>query len=672
MRLNAKIAVILGAPLLVAAVVFVVVVQLVVLTRFAELERQQLGQHHQRLVQALDGEFEELERLAVDWGLWDDAYRYVQGSNPDFVAVNMTPSTFENLQLDAVLIFDRRQRLRDDFSYDRDSQSFVRQPPALIARVAATLAARDASVHGARGLVEHDGGLLQLGISTILDSHGEGTPAGALVMLRRFDAARIERLAERVQLALRLEGPTAIDDAARTGTLPVPVHESPEALVAWLPLRDPGGTALAQVRLEMPRELWRQGRDAVMWMLTGGFGTMLVLALAVFLALRDVVLKRLSRIEATLRDIGDDGNSHARLPVRGNDEIDRLASAINAMLDGLDQAWRERRQSAERQRELNALLVGIATDERLALGDEESLFRVLTGSLGQGAPLDRWSLWLHHPDAGPPTCWRISVSDGPLRPTPAAALIGTTLQAWNEEEGVALPLVGEGLERHALLLPFAVDMWRGALVVEAPAGAGPWAEDEVNFLLSATTLVQRSLDAHFMHVRERTLRQQAELDPLTGLANRATFTRATRAALARCRRGGDQVALLFVDLDCFKPVNDQHGHAVGDWLLRQVAERIRCALRARDLVARLGGDEFTVLLDHPREDAAGRIADKLVAALAEPFVYNDLMLTIGCSIGIAFAPRHGLEFDELLHAADMAMYSAKQSGRNTWRVCEAA
>jgi len=676
MRLNTKIGLSLGAPMLLLMALFGWALQSVVVGRFAELEQRELVQNHERLQQALQSEFEELERLAVDWSVWDDTYHFMQGVNPDFLIVNFTPATFDNLQLDGLLIFDADHALHNDYTYDVVEQRFEKQAPALVERIAASMAQRSEQQAG-HGIMAFEGRVLQLGFSSILDSNGEGEPLGTLVMMRYIDANRVDQLARRIRLTLQfyplgepLPG-IAADAAAALRSAPLYVAGiDDDTIAAFSVLDDITGKPTLLMQVEMPREILQQGRAAVRGLLAFSFAAIALLGIGMFVAIRQIALKRLSRMGRTLVGIGSGGATHERLPVGGNDEIDRLARSINAMLDGLDQAWAARRQGAERQRELNALLVRIATDEGLASGDEESLFRVLTGSLGQGAHLDRWSLWLQAPDTPLPTCLRIS-GDRDAPRAPSATTIEAELSRWDGSEGAVLRLGGAelGPDRHALLLPFAVEQWRGALVVESLQALADWQEDEINFLVSATTLVERSLAAHFQRLREQALRQQAEYDTLTGLANRAMFERALRHALQAGSHEDRGVCVLFIDLDRFKPVNDTHGHAVGDWLLCRVADRIRGVLRDGDLVARLGGDEFTVMLAALRDPAiAGRIADKLVAALAEPFLHGELELRIGCSIGIACAPACGDDFEQLVHAADMAMYAAKQAGRNTWRM----
>ncbi|MEV6596323.1 GGDEF domain-containing protein [Actinoplanes sp. NPDC051346] len=164
--------------------------------------------------------------------------------------------------------------------------------------------------------------------------------------------------------------------------------------------------------------------------------------------------------------------------------------------------------------------------------------------------------------------------------------------------------------------------------------------------------------------RERQLEFLAFHDSLTGLANRALFHDRARHALARQDRLGTPLAILYIDLDGFKAVNDQLGHATGDALLLQVAERLRECVRAADTVARLGGDEFAVITE-PIRDAADvtLVADRVVRAIAEPFAVGTGIARVGASVGIATrAPGEG-DVEALLRRADAAMYAAKTNGK---------
>jgi len=182
------------------------------------------------------------------------------------------------------------------------------------------------------------------------------------------------------------------------------------------------------------------------------------------------------------------------------------------------------------------------------------------------------------------------------------------------------------------------------------------------------TARQESLEA-----ANQTLSRLALRDGLTGLVNRRGFTERLGQALAKAHASGAKVGVLYLDSDRFKQINDRYGHAAGDALLVEVADRIRGCIRDSDLVARLGGDEFTVLLDSVRDvEDAVLVAEKILAAMTPPLLVGDTMITPGVSIGIALFPEHARTADELLMAADQAMYSTKRNGRGHYRIFDPA
>ncbi|MCZ6679061.1 MAG: EAL domain-containing protein [Candidatus Poribacteria bacterium] len=167
---------------------------------------------------------------------------------------------------------------------------------------------------------------------------------------------------------------------------------------------------------------------------------------------------------------------------------------------------------------------------------------------------------------------------------------------------------------------------------------------------------------------EKHLAQLARYDSLTGLANRALFMDRLPPALARANRANQMVALMFLDLDRFKTVNDTLGHDVGDLLLQAVAERLKGCLRQMDTVARLGGDEFTLILEglSHAEDAV-TVAEKILQVMAPPFILKNHEVFVSPSIGITIYPHDGDNIEDLMKSADTAMYHAKEGGRNTYQ-----
>jgi diguanylate cyclase (GGDEF)-like protein/PAS domain S-box-containing protein len=163
------------------------------------------------------------------------------------------------------------------------------------------------------------------------------------------------------------------------------------------------------------------------------------------------------------------------------------------------------------------------------------------------------------------------------------------------------------------------------------------------------------------------IRQLAHYDPLTGLPNRTLLADRSDHAISIAQRSGASLALIFLDLDHFKNVNDSLGHRVGDELLKALAQRLRSVVREQDTISRLGGDEFILVLPGTDADGAAHVAGKLLEIAAQPYTLERHELTITPSIGIALFPADGADFDTLSKCADAAMYRAKQDGRNTYR-----
>ena len=164
----------------------------------------------------------------------------------------------------------------------------------------------------------------------------------------------------------------------------------------------------------------------------------------------------------------------------------------------------------------------------------------------------------------------------------------------------------------------------------------------------------------------------AHHDALTGLPNRILFQDRLNQALAKARRDKESIAVLFLDLDGFKLINDTHGHNIGDALLRESAKRILSCVRDADTVARMGGDEFTVILSNANSPkSTDRVVSKIVESIADPFVLNGKSCNVSVSIGIALYPEHGETSEQLVKIADAAMYLAKQAGKNCYRFAEA-
>jgi diguanylate cyclase (GGDEF)-like protein len=236
-----------------------------------------------------------------------------------------------------------------------------------------------------------------------------------------------------------------------------------------------------------------------------------------------------------------------------------------------------------------------------------------------------------------------------ILPPDAAEIVFSALQE-AQEKGFSS---GKQLE---LELPHGT-FWFELSVSRKPVDSG----SEPHFIVLARDVTERKAS-------EQRITNLAHYDSLTGLPNRALLADRMKVAIKRAARQSTRLAVLFVDLDRFKPINDSLGHDVGDKLLKVVAERMQDSVRSVDTVSRVGGDEFVVLLSEieTSEDAA-RVAEKLINTLSQRYEIEEHELLLTASIGICIYPDNGIESGILLRNADASMYSAKEAGRNRYQ-----
>jgi len=232
-------------------------------------------------------------------------------------------------------------------------------------------------------------------------------------------------------------------------------------------------------------------------------------------------------------------------------------------------------------------------------------------------------------------------------------------------DGAQLPFKWAGELRRAILMPVRTDDRVHGVLCAYCELPGVFGAEEMNFMRATSSVLSTALQRIDSEAR---LAYLAQFDPLTGLPNRALLADRLSQTIAQAKRRNLPVAVLFIDLDGFKAVNDTLGHAGGDQLLRQVAARLQAAVRTGDTVAHISGDEFAIVLPElaQPEDAA-LVAQKVIESLAEALQVQDSEVFVTASVGIAAFPADGADADTLIGAADAAMYRAKQTGRNAYQ-----
>jgi diguanylate cyclase (GGDEF)-like protein len=203
----------------------------------------------------------------------------------------------------------------------------------------------------------------------------------------------------------------------------------------------------------------------------------------------------------------------------------------------------------------------------------------------------------------------------------------------------------------------------GLLVASVVGGIILWRSFNASLMKSETAFLES----------EGQIRRLAMSDLLTGLANRTFMRHTLQTAIERTAKRNSKLALLMIDLDRFKPINDKHGHLVGDLVLKTVATRLAGALREGDLCSRYGGDEFVALIEYETDDEVpAQLAGRIIEALSSPMVIDGMTFQIGASIGFAICPADALEEEDLIRKADLALYSVKLSGRGQFRAFDSS
>ena len=346
--------------------------------------------------------------------------------------------------------------------------------------------------------------------------------------------------------------------------------------------------------------------------------------------------------EFTIATPGHERHVHATfMPDRASDGRVRGAFALGSDVSSLIEA---RRRIDRAKQRLELALEGSSS----ALWDTDLVTREVVLS-------ERWAEMIGEPPGETRTTLEELMAL--VHPDDVQNALAGSLRAQSGE-------VSEYAEEHRVRTRDGGWIWilsRGKVVERDPASG------------RALRMAGTNVDITVNKLLQQRLQQLAHYDTLTGAANRSLFEDRLQRGMARARRSGASIALLYLDIDRFKPVNDRLGHAAGDALLKEFAIRLRACVRETDTVGRLGGDEFAVLLEDVR-DAAGaeRVAQKIVDAMREPVLAGSVELTVTTSIGIAMLRGASAEdADALARRADAALYEAKAAGRNTFRVSNA-
>ncbi|MBG5691979.1 diguanylate cyclase [Pseudomonas aeruginosa] len=611
----------------------------ILLSRFDREDQQRLQEGATVLHNRLDFELKRHLDIVRTYAWWDASYDFIQRPNETFEQENLDHEMLDDLGFDFVLFLDDRGHLQlQQWSPPAPDQRVLFGAPSASDQALLEALQQRAIRLGAldfRGRTDHSLSELLLvdNLPTLLvsvpisNNQGSAPAKGAILAGYFLDRERLANLREQMQADLQPMPNIATDSTwkpmrSRSGSTHNQALLSPRRFIGehvqQVSVQYLSSSGEPQLRFDITKKrlLYIQGEKAINFFL----GASLLVALGAFLvgylALELWVLRRVQRLNREVAEVGRNAHS-IRLSDFGNDELGQLAGEMNQMLERLEHS--------------------------------EARDRAILQSMRDGY-------------------FEMDVDGVILTVNPALCqLLGQT-----RETLIGHPyyeLLGEDDLARARQ-PFQRAMQSGAgktfaIPLQRADGSLGYFEATVSLIhdLQGELRGYRGIvrDVSDQIAYQQQLLEMAYRDPLTGLGNRKAFDEQLGQALLRAGSGGSELALLYLDLDRFKEVNDRFGHDIGDALLRTVAERVRSTLRQPDKAYRLGGDEFAVLLEDSQENNPQRLAERLLAALVQPIALNGERIDfVTPSIGIALYPRHAGDAEGLVRAADSAMYEAKR------------
>ncbi|WP_280174913.1 sensor domain-containing diguanylate cyclase [Pseudomonas aeruginosa] len=611
----------------------------ILLSRFDREDQQRLQEGATVLHNRLDFELKRHLDIVRTYAWWDASYDFIQRPNETFEQENLDHEMLDDLGFDFVLFLDDRGHLQlKQWSPPAPDQRVLFGAPSASDQALLEALQQRAIRLGAldfRGRTDHSLSELLLvdNLPTLLvsvpisNNQGSAPAKGAILAGYFLDRERLANLREQMQADLQPMPNIATDSTwkplrSRSGSTHNQALLSPRRFIGEhvqqvsVQYLSSSGEPQLHFDITKKRLLYIQGEKAINFFL----GASLLVALGAFLvgylALELWVLRRVQRLNREVAEVGRNAHS-IRLSDFGNDELGQLAGEMNQMLERLEHS--------------------------------EARDRAILQSMRDGY-------------------FEMDVDGVILTVNPALCqLLGQT-----RETLIGHPyyeLLGEDDLARARQ-PFQRAMQSGAgktfaIPLQRADGSLGYFEATVSLIhdLQGELRGYRGIvrDVSDQIAYQQQLLEMAYRDPLTGLGNRKAFDEQLGQALLRAGSGGSELALLYLDLDRFKEVNDRFGHDIGDALLRTVAERVRSTLRQPDKAYRLGGDEFAVLLEDSQENNPQRLAERLLAALVQPIALNGERIDfVTPSIGIALYPRHAGDAEGLVRAADSAMYEAKR------------
>ncbi|URD50240.1 diguanylate cyclase domain-containing protein [Chroococcidiopsis sp. CCNUC1] len=733
MRLRQKILPIVGTTIVSLVTVLYTTSSTVLLGSFIQLEQQETRARVERVQKALDEEIFRVNLIATDWAEWDETYVFFDNSNQSYIDNNVDNLSLTNVQLNLVAFVNSSGEIVYGKFSEPTCQKCLPVGSDLQQHLASKELLR--GDNAIAGLILLQRTPILIAVRPIRKTERSKSSHGVLILGRYLNRDAIARISERTHLDFALHAVNddrlpADLQAARTALLQQQVLVRPlneETIAGYTLIRDIYGQPAVIVSVKMPRNIYHQGQASIRYLFLCLLVVSVSVSAIVLLLLDRLVFSRLSSLSSNVRSLST-GDAVSQNIAANKDELSSLADAINHMLQALADSQYQQRAREERYYKYSKILTELAKRQTAENSDLNARLREITAAAADTLEVEYASVWVYSPGGRKLQCaalyqcstaayttgmeWQASDYPGyfkALRQERALATadvrtepktkkmaerflgklgIGAMVNAPIYLNGRIVGIVCHGHKKTsrqwlieeqnftasiANLVALALSAWERQRSQVALQSAYDEVENRIRERTGELAEVNQQLRAEILacHITEKKLMHQASHDPLTGLANRTLFMQRLDSALDGSQQEHSLLAVLFVDLDRFKSVNDTLGHAIGDRLLIAISHRLQACLRPDDLVARLGGDEFTILLENIKNtNDAVHVAERIQRELNLPFHFGGHTIDTSASIGVAFNLTGYERPEDLLHKADLTMYRAKTTGKGRYEICD--
>lgn len=646
---------------------------------YVQLERKNTEQNALRAKQAFEHTVAALHEKTPDWAAWDDTYQFMRDKNARYITSNLTPAALQTLSVEMVLYVDEQGKLFYAATINRLPSVHTLSPQSVLQSLHfSDVSKRWKPDQELSTAIAGSDVPLMLSVRPIKTSENTGKPRGWIVMARHFDSSLMARLRRQTQLSvsgLHIRTAQKMPEYRQvltdlTVASAISIHEVDENFIAgYTSINDLHGKPIFLLKTVQKREIYHQGLESVNVFLKALVAACIIFSAVFLLILEFAVLTRLSHLNHQVGQISANQMqgidlSGAQVTLKGDDELTALSSQINGLLGALEITLHRVRDAEEEVRAHNESLEQIVAErvneqiaERTAFDLEIRERNAVLENVVEGiARLDARGCFVS-----------ANAAYTAMLDYSSEELIG---RHWSDtiyppdthkmEEALHLLPQTEKMEVH--LQGLQRDGWtihQQTVIVAVRSTEG---ELTGCYLFTKDVSERTGLEAQIAH--------QAYHDALTGLPNRTLFMERLQTAQQCAKHKAGLLAVIFVDLDNFKIVNDSLGHEAGDALLMTIAERLLESVRPGDTVARLGGDEFILLLeDVPDVSEIVTIVERILIAFRSPILLTQKELFASASIGIAYTNgKDEIAEDTLLRHADTAMYHAKSQGKSGYAI----